>query len=473
VLLTCGFLDRRLNSFFASSKASTIAAILFSAGTVILAASPTSHALAYVVPIVCGILTGLGSGYFLILWGRRFAALDNDSIVINSVISIVVGFFLYAIAVQSFPVEIGILISALLPLAELAMFSFAKRHDAIRHTPTTDHGFLPLKHSTVLVRFGLPIALFGIALGFIRTASTTYITSLSSFGAAATIVITVCSAALLTMLLYLTISESSRWNSIFKLIIPCIAIAIFCIPLMEKPAYELSSLAVITGFVLFECTMWIYFGFISQKFNLSPILVYGLGRGILALGFLAGTMFCQMNTVSLLGLNPVVKMSATLVLLIFAYIALPDRSAVERMRKNAVTPKDTFEFLEEAEGHDIAVAVKNEVPYEPAATESKGLPIQTDVNQIEPNTNTSSTFKIDLLPRQVETIANTYLLSRRESEVLECLARGHNAAYICKHLYIAEGTAKTHIRHIYRKLDVHSHHELIEMVEQTEVPTLA
>jgi DNA-binding CsgD family transcriptional regulator len=86
-----------------------------------------------------------------------------------------------------------------------------------------------------------------------------------------------------------------------------------------------------------------------------------------------------------------------------------------------------------------------------------------------PQTTNTEPAAIDRIPQQVEVIANTYLLSRREIDVLACLARGHNASYICKHLYIAEGTAKTHIRHIYRKLNVHSQHELMELVEQIEI----
>ena len=64
-----------------------------------------------------------------------------------------------------------------------------------------------------------------------------------------------------------------------------------------------------------------------------------------------------------------------------------------------------------------------------------------------------------------ETVANTYLLSTRETEVMFFLAKGHNAAYIQEKLYISEGTAKTHIRHIYRKLDIHTQQELMRMVE--------
>ena len=68
-----------------------------------------------------------------------------------------------------------------------------------------------------------------------------------------------------------------------------------------------------------------------------------------------------------------------------------------------------------------------------------------------------------------ETVANTFLLSRRETEVMFLLAKGHNSAYIQEKLYISEGTAKTHIRHIYRKLDVHTQQELMRLVESIEV----
>ncbi|MDR1184345.1 MAG: helix-turn-helix transcriptional regulator [Coriobacteriales bacterium] len=66
------------------------------------------------------------------------------------------------------------------------------------------------------------------------------------------------------------------------------------------------------------------------------------------------------------------------------------------------------------------------------------------------------------------------LLSRRETEVLFLLAKGRNAAYIQERLYISEGTARTHMRHIYKKLNIHTQQELIDMIdsiELTESPT--
>ena len=66
---------------------------------------------------------------------------------------------------------------------------------------------------------------------------------------------------------------------------------------------------------------------------------------------------------------------------------------------------------------------------------------------------------------QCEAIADRYLLSRRETEVMFLLAKGHNAAFIQDQLCISKSTAKTHINHIYRKLDIHTQQELLSMVE--------
>ena len=57
-------------------------------------------------------------------------------------------------------------------------------------------------------------------------------------------------------------------------------------------------------------------------------------------------------------------------------------------------------------------------------------------------------------------------LTPREHDVLALLASGYSRPYIAKTLYLADGTVKTHIRHIYGKLGVNSQDELIEFVRQ-------
>ena len=61
-------------------------------------------------------------------------------------------------------------------------------------------------------------------------------------------------------------------------------------------------------------------------------------------------------------------------------------------------------------------------------------------------------------------VAEAYGLTNREKEVVILLAAGYNRKYICEKLVISEGTARTHIKHIYRKLDIHSKEELLELI---------
>lgn len=58
-------------------------------------------------------------------------------------------------------------------------------------------------------------------------------------------------------------------------------------------------------------------------------------------------------------------------------------------------------------------------------------------------------------------------LTDREQEIFEYLARGRNVRFIQDELTVSYNTVKTHVSHIYAKLDVHSHQELIDLVERT------
>lgn len=55
-------------------------------------------------------------------------------------------------------------------------------------------------------------------------------------------------------------------------------------------------------------------------------------------------------------------------------------------------------------------------------------------------------------------------LSSREMDVFLLLAQGRSRPFICQELYLADGTVKTHISHIYRKFGVHSRQELLTVI---------
>ncbi|MCI8424127.1 MAG: hypothetical protein HFJ72_00445 [Adlercreutzia sp.] len=58
-----------------------------------------------------------------------------------------------------------------------------------------------------------------------------------------------------------------------------------------------------------------------------------------------------------------------------------------------------------------------------------------------------------------------HALTSREQEVLRLLAAGRSQRYIQEVLVISEGTVRTHIKHVYQKLGVHSKQELIDLVD--------
>ena len=67
--------------------------------------------------------------------------------------------------------------------------------------------------------------------------------------------------------------------------------------------------------------------------------------------------------------------------------------------------------------------------------------------------------------RACERIAAQSGLTAREADVLRLLARGRNNSYIQEDLSLSRNTVKSHIRHVYTKLDVHSQQELIDRVD--------
>ena len=63
------------------------------------------------------------------------------------------------------------------------------------------------------------------------------------------------------------------------------------------------------------------------------------------------------------------------------------------------------------------------------------------------------------------TISERYALTPREREVFEMLARGRDSFYIQEQLTVSRNTVKAHVKHIYAKLDIHAHQDLLDMVE--------
>ena len=61
-------------------------------------------------------------------------------------------------------------------------------------------------------------------------------------------------------------------------------------------------------------------------------------------------------------------------------------------------------------------------------------------------------------------LASEYGLTRREAEIFGFIALGRSAKYIAEELMISQNTTRTHIRHVYEKLNLNSKQELLDLV---------
>lgn len=104
---------------------------------------------------------------------------------------------------------------------------------------------------------------------------------------------------------------------------------------------------------------------------------------------------------------------------------------------------------------------------EPDADTGKTAGAMTNASGEEPAPEAGTAAPApDQLDENCARLSDEFGLTTREREVFVLLAHGRNGRYIMDHLIISRNTAKSHIKHIYSKLGVHSHQELIDLATQ-------
>lgn len=83
---------------------------------------------------------------------------------------------------------------------------------------------------------------------------------------------------------------------------------------------------------------------------------------------------------------------------------------------------------------------------------------RADVAQVEKTNSTE-------LLAYCQKLSLSHALTPREAEIFEFIAMGRSAKYIAEELTISHNTTRTHIKHIYEKLSIHSKQELIDLVQ--------
>lgn len=181
-------------------------------------------------------------------------------------------------------------------------------------------------------------------------------------------------------------------------------------------AYAASASLLSCGNALFDVVGWVVLAAVGTRNVRASVATIAWGRGVSALGSIAGAASLT---------HPVAVQLATggLVLGFAAY---------------ALIGLKNFSFIDTIRGVTKVVDIRS-------------------INIEEASRVT--------LEQACSAIANRASLTPREREVFEMLARGRDSFYIQEQLTVSRNTVKAHVKHIYAKLDIHTHQELLDIVE--------
>jgi DNA-binding CsgD family transcriptional regulator len=393
--------------------------------------------------IIADIICGASSAFFYLIWSEAYRRRVITSIVVNAALSIVFAIILFAVLLWALPVHLSSLILCVLPLAEVTALEFSlhggkalihpQRFDiddngrrlpapGLLEVPTFHR--LHVKREMFLIRQGLPAFLLGLGMGpMCRQAFTMLLSMFESQESPVWLVVFASIAILCVVMTFILLNLEEKSDTFYQGVVPVLAITMLFSGFVSTGlSWQLMSLL---GYLFFVFLVWVEFCGLSHRYRISPILITGFGRAFALIGMLVCTTMLDNLYSSGLEVSSVVVNTCLIFVTVLGYLLLPREKDIR------------------------ALAI-----IEPLKAEEQAKPEESPEE-----------FRQGRFMARCERVANTYLLSSRETDVFFLLAKGRNAAYIAQHLFISEGTVHTHTWRIYRKLNIHNQQELMNLVD--------
>lgn len=364
-------------------------------------------------------LFGLGQTWMMARWSLRLAAADTRQLV-AALLAAMALVALAKVPLAIVPRDIGSALVALLPLLAAAMLVF-HRDDAAE----------PVKRwfDTTSARSYLPLA-FAMAAFFLVWSVLNFIlkreTGHYSVGENSSLAFTIASQAVLMALTALiawwVFVRGSKLDLtlVWKFAYVLMAAALFLFVLLGTT--QLIQAVTSAAVVIAKMFLWLALVNVARHSAFPPWGVVCSGQLLYAVPDCLGR--AAASALSLASIEDVTAAALLLGIVVVVAFCLPDRS--------------------------------------PAA-----MSLLSDLNRTSGPDLTES----EALERRCKNLGAAHGLSKREVEILEFLCKGRSRPYIAETLYLSENTVRTHSKHIYQKLDVHTRQELLDLVSSTQEPS--
>lgn len=431
-----------------------VAVAMVAVGSFSIIAAMYSPAGTLALVLFGGAALGVGVAAFFMLWQRYFSSLSpeecNWQLMVGTILSAVFYYALYLIpvALTAFLIPLVFLpISALCLVLSVRGMSFDQPmfEDVPREHPEV-YGHL-LRDSW---RSAVGLAAIGFACGLARGValndpSLGALTNIASMGG---------SLLAAAVLLGLSRVKSVRFdmNMVFRALFPLVITGYMLFPFFQSVGLNLFAGVAYLAFSAIMLVMMMQSAQTSRDRGTNPVFVYG---------FFAACAYAAQGAGFLLGWNAqwLDVMGADQVMLfsmVAAYVMGMGLFFVTRpLRGVGVQRTDHIELIraQKPTGADGDAAEGS--PQRPPRKRARADEADRSLK--------------DRLSKQCLVAQDRYALSSRETEVMELIARGLTVSAISKQLFISENTVRTHSKHIYTKMDIHSKQELVQALESVDL----
>lgn len=413
VLLLFFLFGRQALPLFRMSGWAIAAALLMAVGSFLasrfvplLLGQPTA-----LVEVLAGLMTGAGTGTFLLLWGEVLVSLGVKGCLMYFAASSFLAAVIHLIA-GFVPVEGVQALVSLAPLAELALYRFY----------VSGHGFALARSNRIAERSAfLPrnvIALglfFGVSFGVMRG----YLTMFDpiDLADARRVVSMLFIMAACALVYVVSVRRGIEFGRLtYQIALPLMALGFLLLPLSH--GWSLAGTAAYRiGYEYMYVILWGLWVYFARQESVTSVWVIACGLLTLQASKLVGFVVSA-DAITLMGASFDASSFASVFL--FATVAF---------------------VLFSKENHIVEGGWEG---VRPAAEVGEDL---------------------SFAEQRYEVAAERFGLTPRETEVFYLVLRGRSRGHIAKELVVTEETVKSHIKGIYQKAGVHTKQDLIDRVE--------
>lgn len=383
------------------------------------------------------VMSGIGTGIIGLKCGELYGALPPRKVLLYASLSQLVVAFIYFVVIGSpfwapiagGPSLVGILSFTLLPIAS-ALLTMVPRQgisvDADRRVYSENPRNLPAAFwRLIILSFLLPV----VASMTRAVVVNEHTLTVTLEGNGILMLLRILMAVLFVVVAVRPTANRINFGKLYSLIAIFMVAAIACIPVFGILNPEWSVLIYFASSV-FEFVTWCLLAFVVFQKRISPVIVFGFGRGVFmlgsALGWLFGVYALPQIAAGPLGLAFFLLCAGTVLFLSFVLFSERD---FERL----------FSPIDESE---LSLETLFDIDIREQKGDKKGRFLQV-----------------------IEKLTDENQLSVRESEVFRYLAMGHGSDFVAEKLQVSWNTVRTHTHNVYVKLGVHSRQELINRVD--------